>query len=55
MGLTIALQSLGLFSSNFGAGQAALANLTIATLAGTGIPMALRRMGFDPALASSIF
>ncbi len=55
MGLTIALLSLGLFSSNFGAGQAALANLTIATLAGTGIRMALRRMGFDPALASSIF
>ncbi len=62
MGLTIALLSLKLFSSNFGAvqvavvvGVAALANLTIATLAGAGIPMALRRMGFDPALASSIF
>ena len=36
-------------------GVAALANLTIATLAGAGIPMALRRMNFDPALASSIF
>ena len=62
MGLTIALISLGLFSSNFGAGQvapvvgvAALANMTIATLAGASIPIALRRMGFDPALASSIF
>ena len=62
MALTVGLLSLGLFSSNFGAekvalvvGVAALANLTIATLAGAGIPMALRRMGFDPALASSIF
>ena len=62
MGLTVALLSLGVFSSNNAAGQvalvvgvAALANLTIATLAGTAIPVALRRMGFDPALASSIF
>ena len=62
MGLTVALLSFGVFSSNYGAAQvapvvgvAALANLTIATLAGAGIPMALRRMDFDPALASSIF
>lgn len=60
--LTVALLSWDLFSSNFGAGKvapvvglAALANLAIATLAGSGIPMVLRRLGFDPALASSIF
>ena len=60
--LTVALLSMGLLSSNFGAekvaavvGVAALANLTVATLAGTGIPVVLRRLGFDPALASSIF
>ncbi len=34
---------------------AALANLTIAATVGTGIPMVMRRLGFDPALASSIF
>jgi len=34
---------------------AALANLAIATVAGAGIPLVLRRMGLDPALASSIF
>ncbi len=62
MFLTVALLSLGMFSSNFGprqvatvVGLAALANLSIATLAGTGIPVVLRRLGFDPALASSIF
>ena len=60
--LTVALLSADLFSSNFGPGKvapvvglAALANLAIATLAGAGIPIALRRLGFDPALASSIF
>ena len=60
--LTVALLSGDLFHSNYGAtkvapvvGLAALANLTIATLAGSGIPIALRRLGFDPALASSIF
>jgi magnesium transporter len=60
--LTVGLLSGDLFSSNFGAGKvapvvglAALANLAIATLAGSGIPIVLRRMGFDPALASSIF
>ena len=34
---------------------AALANLVIATVAGAGIPLILRRLGLDPALASSIF
>jgi len=34
---------------------AALANLTIAATVGTGIPLVMRRLGFDPALASSIF
>ena len=32
-----------------------VANLTMGTLAGTGIPLLLRRMGLDPALASNIF
>lgn len=36
-------------------GIAALANLVIATVAGAGIPLILRRLGSDPALASSIF
>lgn len=34
---------------------AAFANLTIAALAGAAIPLLLRRLGLDPALASSIF
>lgn len=34
---------------------AALANLIVAGLAGAGIPILLRRMGQDPALASNIF
>lgn len=34
---------------------AALANLVVATVSGTVIPLGLRRVGFDPALASSIF
>lgn len=34
---------------------AAIVNLTIGTLAGAAIPVGLRRMGQDPALASSIF
>ena len=36
-------------------GAATAANLTIGTLAGAGIPLFLRRMGLDPALASNIF
>lgn len=36
-------------------GVAALANLTLATTVGAAIPLALRRLGLDPALASSIF
>ena len=36
-------------------GLAALANLIIAAVAGSGIPLVLRRLGQDPALASSIF
>ncbi len=36
-------------------GIAALANLVIATAAGSAIPVALRALGQDPALASSIF
>ena len=36
-------------------GLATVANLTIGTLAGTSIPIVLRRLGLDPALASNIF
>jgi magnesium transporter len=35
-------------------GIACLANLLIATLSGAAIPLILRRLGQDPALASSI-
>ena len=34
---------------------AVFANLSIATFAGAGIPILLRRLGLDPALASNIF
>lgn len=36
-------------------GLGVIANLTIASFAGSGIPLILRRMGLDPALASTIF
>ena len=36
-------------------GIAVFANLSIATFAGAGIPILLRRLGLDPALASNIF
>ncbi len=36
-------------------GLAVFANLSIATFAGAGIPILLRRLGLDPALASNIF
>lgn len=36
-------------------GAAVAVNLTIASLAGGGIPLILRKFGFDPALASTIF
>ena len=36
-------------------GIATVANLAIGTLTGTGIPLLLRRLGLDPALASNIF
>jgi len=36
-------------------GMAALANMTIANLAGTSIPIVLDKLGQDPALASNIF
>lgn len=36
-------------------GVATVVNLTIGTLAGAGIPLLLRRLGLDPALASNIF
>ena len=36
-------------------GIATVANLVIGTLSGTGIPLMLRKLGLDPALASNIF
>jgi magnesium transporter len=36
-------------------GAAAMANMAIGSLAGTGIPILLDRLGQDPALASNIF
>lgn len=36
-------------------GVAAMANVTVASFAGAGIPLLLRRLGLDPALASNIF
>jgi magnesium transporter len=61
-GLTFVLVSVGIFSSGADASTVALivalavmTNLLIATLAGTAIPLILRRLGQDPALASSIF
>jgi magnesium transporter len=60
--VTVALLSAGIFSSSstpaMVAGvvaMAALVNLTIATVAGTAIPLTLRRLGLDPALAGTIF
>jgi magnesium transporter len=59
--LTFALIEAGVFESrseplNVGLviGFACLANLVIATLSGAAIPLVLRRLGLDPALASSI-
>ncbi len=61
-GLTLVLINSGIFGSNnepllvaTTVGLAAVANLTIGTFAGAAIPVALRRLGQDPALASSIF
>jgi magnesium transporter len=58
---TYALIEAGIFESrseplNVGLviGLACLANLVIATLSGAAIPLVLRRLGLDPALASSI-
>jgi magnesium transporter len=36
-------------------GVAAVTNVTVASFAGAGIPLLLRRLGLDPALASNIF
>jgi magnesium transporter len=61
-GLTFVFLTTGVFESQsepasvaLVVGIATLANLAIATVAGAGIPLVLRRMGLDPALASSIF
>lgn len=61
--VTYVLIEMGLFEAasagSFGVATvvavAALANLTVATVVGAGIPLILRRAGLDPALASSIF
>jgi magnesium transporter len=61
-GLTYFLMLTGVFSSKSGpvavalvVALAALANQILATIAGTGIPLVLRRLGLDPALAATIF
>ena len=61
-GLTYFLIDSGVFASNSEpltiaviVGIATLANLMIATVAGAAIPLILRRLGQDPALASAIF
>jgi magnesium transporter len=58
----VLLISTGVFDSSAPAGEiaivvaiAAAANLSLATFAGSVIPLALKRLGQDPALASSIF
>ncbi len=51
----ISLASPGLSEFAVIVGIASFANLVVATLAGSGIPLALRAFGLDPALASNIF
>ena len=60
--VTYLLLEGGVFTSNSPSiavalivGVAALANLVIATVSGTAIPLLLRQLGQDPAMASSIF
>jgi len=51
----IAWVATGDFKIGIVIGIAALANMTVANLAGTGIPILLDKLGQDPALASNIF
>jgi magnesium transporter len=60
--LTFALTATGLFATESDplrlgivVGTAVVANQSMATTAGTVVPLVLRRLGLDPALASSIF
>ncbi|MDH3248024.1 MAG: magnesium transporter [Acidimicrobiia bacterium] len=61
--VTVTLLGLGIFGTSQASSVeiatvvaiAALANLLIASTAGTLIPLGMRRIGLDPALASSIF
>jgi magnesium transporter len=60
-GLTYALLASGVFESEDAPARVALVialacmvNLVVATLVGTTIPLILRRVGLDPALAASI-
>jgi magnesium transporter len=60
--LTVLLTGTGVFASDSRPIQlgavvaiAALGNQTMATFAGTAIPLLMQRLGLDPALASSIF
>jgi magnesium transporter len=59
--LTFALISAAVFDSQGTPGEislviaiACLANLFVATLSGSAIPLILRKLGLDPALAASI-
>lgn len=61
-GLAVFLIDSGIFTSGSSAVSVALAvsiaalgNVTVAGLAGAGIPLLLRKLGFDPAQSSSIF
>jgi magnesium transporter len=62
LGIAYALLEAGVFFTSSESidvalvvGLAALANLAIAAVAGAAIPLVLRGLGQDPALASSIF
>ncbi len=60
--VTVLLTGMGVFAADAPAlrlglvvATATLGNQTVATLAGTGVPLLMDRMGLDPAQASSIF
>ncbi len=61
-GLAVVLIESGIFGSaspattvGIAVGIASVGNITIAGCAGAGIPLLLRKLGFDPAQSSSIF
>lgn len=57
IGATGQAQMLAAFSPQLGvvAGAAMLGTLLVSCMIGTGIPLVMKRLGFDPATASSIF